>query len=200
MQIIPGNTWASRQYQLCQLRLRTHLRETGLTTINSISPCVAELAWYKFFQLNLAITQAESLQRKCGFKFYCSLQLPTPRPFLKLKVNNFETTLMQKCGFYLKDAKYWRRQGASDIQRMLQMEKYQSQAKNVIIFIGDGMGIQTHAMARIYKVCILVYLIRYYFLRIIFIKISRQYQEILVLAAAIRSPSAWREGFESDEF
>ena len=58
---------------------------------------------------------------------------------------------MQKWGFF-KDAKYWRRQGAYDIQRMLQMEKYQSQAKNVIIFIGDGMGIQTHAMARIYKV------------------------------------------------
>ena len=38
---------------------------------------------------------------------------------------------------------------------MLQMEKYQSQAKNVIIFVGDGMGIQTHAMARIYKVCVL---------------------------------------------
>ena len=53
---------------------------------------------------------------------------------------------------YYKDAKYWRRQGASEIQRMLQMEKYQGRAKNVIIFIGDGMGIQTHAMARIYKV------------------------------------------------
>ena len=64
---------------------------------------------------------------------------------------------MQKYGFYCKDAKYWRLQGAYDIQRMLQMEKYQSQAKNVIIFIGDGMGIQTHAMARIYKVCIIIF-------------------------------------------
>ena len=32
------------------------------------------------------------------------------------------------------------------------MERFESRAKNVIIFIGDGMGIQTHALARIYKV------------------------------------------------
>ena len=65
----------------------------------------------------------------------------------------FRNNLDEKIMLYYKDAKYWRRQGASEIQRMLQMEKYQGRAKNVIIFIGDGMGIQTHAMARIYKVC-----------------------------------------------
>ena len=63
---------------------------------------------------------------------------------------------------------------------MLQMEKYQSQAKNVIIFIGDGMGIQTHAMARIYKVlvCIFgtpsiyqIFLILDHFMRMIFIEL-----------------------------
>ena len=65
----------------------------------------------------------------------------------------FRNNLDEKVKLYYKDAKYWRRQGVSEIQRMLQMEKFQGRAKNVIIFIGDGMGIQTHAMARIYKVC-----------------------------------------------
>ena len=35
---------------------------------------------------------------------------------------------------------------------MLKSIKYDGRAKNVIIFVGDGMGIQTHTMARIYKV------------------------------------------------
>ena len=35
---------------------------------------------------------------------------------------------------------------------MLKSVRYDGRAKNVIIFVGDGMGIQTHTMARIYKV------------------------------------------------
>ena len=35
---------------------------------------------------------------------------------------------------------------------MLESIKYEGRARNVIIFVGDGMGIQTHTMARIYKV------------------------------------------------
>ena len=34
---------------------------------------------------------------------------------------------------------------------MLENVKYEGRARNVIIFVGDGMGIQTHTMARIYK-------------------------------------------------
>ena len=39
---------------------------------------------------------------------------------------------------------------------MLESIKYEGRAKNVIIFVGDGMGIQTHTMARIYKVTALI--------------------------------------------
>ena len=54
------------------------------------------------------------------------------------------------------DAKFWRAQGKDDLTRMLQNIKYEGRAKNVIIFVGDGMGIQTHTMARIYKVTALI--------------------------------------------
>ena len=37
------------------------------------------------------------------------------------------------------------------MRRMLENVKYEGRARNVIIFVGDGMGIQTHTMARIYK-------------------------------------------------
>ena len=50
------------------------------------------------------------------------------------------------------DAKFWRAQGKDDLRRMLESIKYEGRARNVIIFVGDGMGIQTHTMARIYKV------------------------------------------------
>lgn len=53
---------------------------------------------------------------------------------------------------YSLDAKFWRAQGKDDLTRMLKSVKYDGRAKNVIIFVGDGMGIQTHTMARIYKV------------------------------------------------
>ena len=49
------------------------------------------------------------------------------------------------------DANFWQRQGVSELQKMLKVTKNEKRAKNVIIFVGDGMGIQTHAMARIYK-------------------------------------------------
>ena len=50
------------------------------------------------------------------------------------------------------DANHWRAEAKADLKRMLEAVKYEGRAKNVIIFVGDGMGIQTHTMARIYKV------------------------------------------------
>ena len=50
------------------------------------------------------------------------------------------------------DATFWRAHGKADLTRMLENVKYEGIARNVIIFVGDGMGIQTHTMARIYKV------------------------------------------------
>ena len=53
---------------------------------------------------------------------------------------------------FLEDSKYWKRQAEIDIEKMLAATRYENRAKNVIIFVGDGMGIQTHALARIFKV------------------------------------------------
>ena len=50
------------------------------------------------------------------------------------------------------DANHWRTEAEADLKRMLEAVKYEGRAKNVIIFVGDGMGIQTHTLARIYKV------------------------------------------------
>ena len=35
---------------------------------------------------------------------------------------------------------------------MLEQRRHEGRARNVILFVGDGMGIQTHTMARIFKV------------------------------------------------
>ena len=51
------------------------------------------------------------------------------------------------------DAHYWRAEAKHDLTRMLEAVKYEGRAKNVIIFVGDGMGIQTHTLARIYTRC-----------------------------------------------
>ena len=47
---------------------------------------------------------------------------------------------------------YWREQGKADIEKQLKIEKLNKNiAKNVILFIGDGLGVPTHTAARIYK-------------------------------------------------
>ena len=54
--------------------------------------------------------------------------------------------------FSLSDADYWNSKGKADLNRMLKLKPNLKRAKNVIIFVGDGMGIQTHTMSRIFKV------------------------------------------------
>ena len=49
------------------------------------------------------------------------------------------------------DKAYWRHQGFIDLKERLALEPNKNKAKNVILFIGDGMGVQTHTAARIYK-------------------------------------------------
>ena len=46
---------------------------------------------------------------------------------------------------------YWRTYGANDLKARLALKENTKIAKNVIIFLGDGMGVQTHTAARIYK-------------------------------------------------
>jgi len=49
------------------------------------------------------------------------------------------------------DAGFWQIKGESDLRKMLESKPNMMRAQNVIVFIGDGMGIQTHTMARIFK-------------------------------------------------
>eukprot|EP00092_Neocalanus_flemingeri_P025557 GFUD01027708.1.p1 GENE.GFUD01027708.1~~GFUD01027708.1.p1 ORF type:complete len:539 (+),score=126.30 GFUD01027708.1:98-1714(+) len=49
------------------------------------------------------------------------------------------------------DAQYWEMLGKEDLQKTLNAKRYEGAAKNIIFFVGDGMGIATHTMARIYK-------------------------------------------------
>ena len=42
--------------------------------------------------------------------------------------------------------------GRKDLQKAINTKMYEGVAKNVIFFVGDGLGISTHTMARIYKV------------------------------------------------
>ena len=49
------------------------------------------------------------------------------------------------------DQNYWRQYGANDLKSRLDLKPNTNKAKNVIIFVGDGMGVQTHTASRIYK-------------------------------------------------
>jgi len=49
------------------------------------------------------------------------------------------------------DQQYWREYGQNDLKARLSMKLNTNQAKNVIMFVGDGMGVQTHTASRIYK-------------------------------------------------
>ena len=50
------------------------------------------------------------------------------------------------------DGSYWEMLGKKDLQKALNSKRYEGVARNVIFFVGDGMGVPTHTMARIYKV------------------------------------------------
>jgi alkaline phosphatase len=49
------------------------------------------------------------------------------------------------------DGKYWRNHGVKTLKDRLALQPNTKKAKNVILFIGDGMGVATHTAARIYK-------------------------------------------------
>ncbi|EDW59044.2 alkaline phosphatase 4 [Drosophila virilis] len=57
----------------------------------------------------------------------------------------------------LEDATFWRRVGLKQLGKIIEKAKrakensYQHKAKNIIIFIGDGMGLSTISAGRIYK-------------------------------------------------
>ncbi|VDI63596.1 alkaline phosphatase, partial [Mytilus galloprovincialis] len=51
----------------------------------------------------------------------------------------------------VEDANYWRNQAQDDLNQRLSYLRNTNAAKNVIMFLGDGMGISTVTAARIYK-------------------------------------------------
>lgn len=46
---------------------------------------------------------------------------------------------------------FWLKSGQENLQRILAYRNNENRAKNVIIFIGDGMGVSTITAGRIYK-------------------------------------------------
>ena len=54
-------------------------------------------------------------------------------------------------GLLLLDAAYWNKLGQDLLEKELEKQRYNTRAKNVILFLGDGMSIPTITAARIYK-------------------------------------------------
>ena len=52
---------------------------------------------------------------------------------------------------YYEDMSFWMRSGQENLQRNLAYRNNENRAKNIIIFIGDGMGISTITAGRIFK-------------------------------------------------
>ena len=57
-----------------------------------------------------------------------------------------------RLSYYFLDGSYWARLGKEDLLKAINTKVNNGVAKNVIFFVGDGMGVPTHTMARIYKV------------------------------------------------
>ena len=53
--------------------------------------------------------------------------------------------------FGFKDMSFWLKSGQENLQRVLSMRNIEKKAKNIIIFIGDGMGLSTITAGRIFK-------------------------------------------------
>jgi len=49
------------------------------------------------------------------------------------------------------DAAFYQARGLRDLKRALKAPRFEGRAKNVIFFVGDGLGVATHTMSRIYK-------------------------------------------------
>ena len=52
---------------------------------------------------------------------------------------------------YSPDAAFYQARGLRDLERALKAPRFEGRAKNVIFFVGDGLGVATHTMSRIYK-------------------------------------------------
>ena len=50
---------------------------------------------------------------------------------------------------YSPDAAFYQARGLRDLERALKAPRFEGRAKNVIFFVGDGLGVATHTMSRI---------------------------------------------------
>lgn len=51
----------------------------------------------------------------------------------------------------LPETSYWRENALDNLKTQLKRDTNRKRAKNVILFLGDGMGVSTHTAARIYQ-------------------------------------------------
>ena len=51
----------------------------------------------------------------------------------------------------LTDAAFYKERGLRDLKKALKAPRFEGRAKNIIMFVGDGLGVSTHTMSRIYK-------------------------------------------------
>jgi len=49
------------------------------------------------------------------------------------------------------NAEYWHKFANLELQKAIESQRIEGVAKNVIFFVGDGLGLQTHTMSRIFK-------------------------------------------------
>ena len=49
------------------------------------------------------------------------------------------------------DAAFYRAKGLTDLKKALKAPRFEGKAKNIIVFVGAGLGVSTHTMSRIYK-------------------------------------------------
>ena len=59
--------------------------------------------------------------------------------------------LILKNSIFRADAEFWNSMAQENLKKLLQKQWNTNVAKNVILFVGDGMGISTVTAARIYK-------------------------------------------------
>ena len=51
------------------------------------------------------------------------------------------------------DAAYYNAMGLKDLKKALAAPRYEGTAKNVVFFVGDGLGVATHTMSRCCSSC-----------------------------------------------
>lgn len=68
-----------------------------------------------------------------------------------LRLTNKQREQTHRYAFLFIDMSFWLKSGQENLRRNLAYRYNENRAKNIIIFIGDGMGMSTITAGRIYK-------------------------------------------------